>query len=46
MAYVFISGTKDDAKNFNELLLAIREALNEYQEQTGDAPIGMLFQSC
>jgi hypothetical protein len=34
------SGSADDRKNFNELLLAIRVALNEYQEQTGDAPVG------
>jgi chitinase len=34
------SGSPDDRKNFNELLLAIRVALNEYQTQTGDAPIG------
>eukprot|EP00804_Cyclotella_cryptica_P024464 CCRYP_017568-RB/>CCRYP_017568-RB protein AED:0.03 eAED:0.03 QI:1933/1/1/1/1/0.81/11/100/1752 len=33
-------GSADDRKNFNELLLAVRVALNEYQTQTGDAPIG------
>ncbi len=35
-----LRGSADDRKNFNELLLAIRVALNEYQTQTGDAPLG------
>ena len=39
---LLFSGSAADRKNFNELLLAIRVALNEYQEQTGDAPIGKL----
>lgn len=39
---LLFSGSADDRKNFNELLLAIRVALNEYQEQTGDAPVGKL----
>jgi hypothetical protein len=43
VSYTYVplfSGSADDRKNFNELLLAIRVALNEYQEQTGDAPVG------
>ena len=33
-------GTEDDRDNFNKLLLEVREALNAYQEETGNAPLG------
>ena len=33
-------GTEDDRDNFNTLLLEVQEALNAYQEETGNAPLG------
>ena len=33
-------GSPVDRENFNKLLLEVREAMNEYQVQTGDEAIG------
>ena len=33
-------GSPRDRENFNKLLLEVREALNNYQIKTGDAPLG------
>lgn len=33
-------GSPRDRENFNKLLLEVREALNDYQIRTGDAPLG------